>query len=223
MRKLFFLISLLLIISCKNIETKNKATDCTRTISLSENSICLPLFQGMTECYLNENIQKIVNNRIPKGSLGLGFYLNDKNYKEFQAEDERFFGDYLLFFSTEVLMNRKVTYNQFSELASFDKLIKDDWTSINNILKKEADDLLFDKPVIIGTYSLDKNHSSTIILTKYRDENQDFFRITISNCYLIKNKVIFSAYNDEYTDREVVQGIKKNNDYLALRFLQENE
>ena len=223
MKKIVFIISLLLTVSCKNTETQNKSTDCSRTISLNENSICLPLFQGMEECYLKDDIQKIVNHRIPQGSLGLGFYLNDKSYNEFNVDYKPFFGDYLLFFSTEVLINRKVTYDEFTELASFDQLIKDDWTSIKKRLDKEASDLLFDKPVIMGTYSLGKNHSSTIILTKYKEENQDFYRLTISNCYYIKNKVIFSAYNNEYTDKEIVQEIKKKNDYLALRFLQENE
>lgn len=223
MEKFVLVMFLLFTISCKNKENQNKPIDCSRTINSNEDIICFPLFQGMKECYLNEDIQKIVNNRIPKGSLGLGFYLNDKGYNEFNANDKYFFGDYLLFFSTEVLINRKVTYNDFTELASFDQLIKDDWTSIKQKLDKEADDLLFDKPVIIGTYSLDKNHSSTIILTKFKDENQDFYRLTISNCYYIKNKVIFSAYNDEYVDKELVKEIKKKNDFLALIFLQENK
>ena len=63
MKKIVFIISLLLTVSCKNTETQNKSTDCSRTISLNENSICLPLFQGMEECYLKDDIQKIVNHR----------------------------------------------------------------------------------------------------------------------------------------------------------------
>lgn len=223
MKKLVFLIFIVLMSSCKKTETKNKSTDCARTIHSENSSLCLPTYQGLKECYLELNIKKVVNNRIPESSLGIGFYLNDESYKAFKAENKNFFGDYLLLFTTEALKNRNITYEEFTDLASFNQLTKDDWNTINKILIKEANDLSFDKPVIIGTYSLEENHSSTIILSKYRSKNQDFYRLTISNCYFIKNKIIFSTYNDEYTDREQVKEIKKKNDYLALRFLQDNE
>lgn len=216
-------IFLLIFLGCKDTKSQSNL-DCERKINLEQSIICLPKFENMTECYLNSEIKEFVDFFIPKGSLALGYYLNNETYNDFQRiSDETGFDDYLLVFSTDVLSKRKSTRSEFEEFSNFDKQVKTDWNTTKKIITEKIKFLNFDKPVLIENYSINKNVFATVLMSRYQGDENDYINVTISNSIYLKDKIIFTAYYKRYDNVETIRKAKAKNDYFALRFVQDNE
>ena len=218
--KYYMIVILLMVLGCKDIASQTNK-DCTREINLDKTHICLPKFEKMTECYLNLTINSIVNSNVPDESLPIAYYLNDKTYKNIETIEQEVYDDYL--FSTDVLSKQKLSRSEFEELSGFDKVLKNDWSKVKQIIKEKIKVLTFDKPIVIETYSNNKNVISSVIMSRILGEETELINIGITNSLFIKDKIIITVYNKHYLDIETIKDAKAKNDYFALRIIQENE
>ena len=94
---------------------------------------------------------------------------------------------------------------------------------MKQIIKEKIKVLTFDKPIVIETYSNNKNVISSVIMSRILGEETELINIGITNSLFIKDKIIITVYNKHYLDIETIKDAKAKNDYFALRIIQENE
>jgi len=237
------LFMLLLVFSCKTEQKKEKNAEaievikemqkgfkpldlkvaCERTVKLNETKFCLPLIDGMKETYTLSNVKVSIDKLLPKGSIALGYYLNNKTYENVNKLNEIEYDDYLLVFSTELLIKDEISRKTYIDLSNFEEVYKFDWKNQKDKIEKLLKTVTVGKPAIFEKYNLSENVTTIITLNKYITNNSEVVKITIGNTFYLKNKMFITSYNYDYNGISSIRKAKEKNDYMAIRFLNENE
>jgi hypothetical protein len=77
---IFFICIVLIIISCSETgkeRNENKQKTCEHHVPFGNTDICLPVVDGMTECYSNPKAKSKIDPFVDKEALQLALYLNN--------------------------------------------------------------------------------------------------------------------------------------------------
>ena len=207
-------------------EESNKInTNCGQSVNLGDVSICIPVIDGMRECYSNPIIKSRADNLNTEGNYILAYYINNDTYKQINNLDNITFDDYLKVFTFKEFTNQRVdksTYNFI--LKDMDNWFnKENWLDVKREIERNFDFLSVGRPIQIESYCPHNNIKSILVLTKVRFDNDEYILLSILNAIFIKEKIIFSMYYRNYNGEESIKKCKSKNDYMALLLLDENK
>jgi hypothetical protein len=233
-RTLIFIACLLSISCSKNKETahvidsnKNLTSICERTINYGGTDICIPEIDGMIECLNNPSIKSRTSQIEMYGTINLGYYLNEKTFKNIESLKDMGFDDYIKVWGSEKISTVKVSKSEFlewskSEILSNSKEIFDEIENHSKI-KDRFGSLEIGQPLILETYNLNENSATSISLLKLQTETAEIILVAGTNWLLIDEKIFWVAYYKYYESKETIQKTKAKNDYIVLSFLNQNK
>jgi hypothetical protein len=160
------------------------------------------------------------------GNTFVAYYVNKELYKNLQVLWEDQFDDFFQIYVTNSNENRDVDISYFTEVNKdyLNKyLTSADWETLKKKLENINEHNVFERPVIIESYSLSKNSMQYITLVTIKKENTSKNMIAIGNMFIVKNHLFFSTYNKFYRNPNSIKEAKKKNNELMNRILNVNE
>ena len=205
---------------------RNKEVTCEKHVAYGDTKICLPEITGMTECYSNPIVKAATDSMFRGGDrYVLAYYLPKAVYELIDVI--KFFDkyDYYIVYGLESTKNKKVPDKYLDDALqqineAFSKI---DW-NYNDIYKDKLIDKLIDigKPVLLESYSLNKNIKTAVVLMDVQIDNKEQIMIDVMNFLIIKERLIITDDIFIYEGKESITKAKAKNDYFVLRFLDEN-
>ena len=225
MKKLVGLIALLALFSCSNSGQNNNSTDnCDNKAKYGKIDICLPIIDGMKECYSLPNVKEYADRFGQEASILLAFYINDETYEQVSMINELTFDDYFRISGAKSLADAEAGQFHLNKMADMveSNYFKKHWSEIKNNVEKYFDNISFGQPVLIDSYSPHTDIRTFILLIKFQGEDFEYVMISSSNMMLIKERLIYLNYYKLYDGEESVKNLKAKNDYMVLRLMDEN-
>ncbi|UKB83359.1 hypothetical protein LF887_20460 [Chryseobacterium sp. MEBOG06] len=204
--KFLKLLFLILIISCTksnsntnvdhydhfNINPSDK--NCENTFQFGKASLCIPKIAGMYNIIHNTTSKDYIQSKNFPGNTLVAYYVNKKIYKNLQVLWEDQFDDFFQIYVTNHNENKDVDTSYFTEVNE-DYLKKylnsDKWEALKERLENINEKNVFEKPVIIETYSLSKNSMQYVTFITIKKENTSKNMITIGNMFIVQNRLFF--------------------------------
>jgi len=207
-----------------------QSNDCNNFAEFGDIKICLPEIPNMTECYSDPLISLYAD--LLKGSDDekiLGIYLYNDVYESRYVNYENGMGDsFIKIYSTNTLEGIKTDEEVLDYLSQYIKEAFEDFdkselkSKINNRFDEINVPLSLEKPILLEEYKLSTKIRSYVVLLKYKTEEGNLIQIATMNSMLIKDRIIFSAYYDEFKGFSQIDDIKAKSDYFSLKLLVEN-
>jgi hypothetical protein len=233
MKKTITTLILVAAMGCSQSGQKNNSTlekidttiECNNSVQFGDIDICLPIIDGMTECYSTPNVKEWTNKNKYGDNLILAFYLNYANYKQVDKLDQIKFDDFFQIYGVDGLRGVKVGQSKFNKMAKDieGNYIKENWADLVKGFEQNYDDLSIGRPVIIESYSPNSKVRTYVMLIKVQYENSEFVSIVTLNLIQIKERIIFMLYTKNYNGEESIKKAKSKNDYSIALLMDENQ
>lgn len=202
---------------------ENNKSGCEKTYYYGDTEICLPEFIDKKECYSHPIVKETVSYLLgDKGMCIMGFYLPEKTYENLYNIDAIPFNGVFVVYAQE---NMKYATGDEDQLEKVSTMIKNSFPEshidINDFI---ADKTIarYDKPVLLDYYSPNSKARSIMLMSYLSDGTNNYINTSIMNMMIIKGKLITLVYYDIYKNKESIIKTKSKNDYVILRFLDEN-
>ena len=219
------LLSALLIFCCVHSQTKK----CENLVVFGNTSICLPEVIGITECYKEPMVKMTAD--LFKGTASeeiLGFYISDDEYDDLYNSlmDKGLQKEFIKIYSTSLVKDYNVSDHEFNEFSSELKSMFAEYegskiqSKINS--KMELLDISAGRPILLDEYQINSKIKSYIALMKFKFENENIISLMVMNVLLVKDRLIFIAYYDKYSNFDQIEKLRAKNDYFLLSLLNLN-
>jgi hypothetical protein len=231
MKKYFGFLILIATLGCSPTGNKNNSealglkTDCDKSVSFGDIDICLPIIDGMTECYSTPIVKARAEKFNYEGNSILAYYINNATYEQVNELNEIAFDDYFQIYASNKSKGMKVGQSELNEIAKVIEgdYVKENWNEIKGKLEKNNDYVSVGRPVLIDSYSLNQKVRTYVMLTKYQIDNNESVLITTMNMVQIKERLIWLAYYKNYDGEGSIKIAKSKNDYIVFQLTDENK
>lgn len=236
--KLLNLFFLIFIISCtksnpsvnqdnlNHLNTNSINKNCENTFQFGKADLCIPKIAGMYNIIHNTESQDYIQSKNFPGNTFVAYYVNKDLYKNLQVLWNDQFDDFFQIYITNHNENKEVDNSYFTEVNE-DYLKKyinsSDWEALKLKLENMNENNIFEKPVMIESYSLSKNSMQYVTLVTIKKDNTSKNMIAIGNMFIIKNRLFFSTYNKFYQGIKSVEVAKKRNNEIMYKILDLNK
>jgi hypothetical protein len=203
----------------------NSDVSCDKSVKFGEIEICLPIIDGMIECYSNPIVKTKVDEFKSEGNSILALYLNDNTYNEVDKLDEITFDDYFKVYAIDKLKGIKIGQPELNELADLNEknYIRKNWADIKKDFEKNHNYISIGRPILIESYSPNISIRSSEFLMKVQVSGNEYISIMTMNMIQIKERLIWLSYYKKYEGEKSIIDAKSKNDYIVLQFLDENK
>ncbi len=226
MNKIIGLLVLIGLLGCSNSRIKEnfEAIQCDNSVTYGNINICLPVIDGMEECYSVPNVKKLADQFEPEVSTVLGFYINNKTYNQVDKLNEISFDDYFKISAANNLKEFEAGKSQLNQMANMleSNFLKANWSEIKDKIDNQLDFISIGQPVLIESYSPHNEIKTFIMIIKYQGEDFEYVMIMSSNMLIIKERLIYLNYYKIYEGEKSITNLKAKNDYIVLRLMEEN-
>ncbi|MDP4600415.1 MAG: hypothetical protein NWS84_04645 [Polaribacter sp.] len=233
MKKIIGILSIISILSCSQSGQKDFSKDkivaskieCNNSVPFGDINICLPLIDGMTECYSTPKVKELADEFNYEGNSILAYYLNNETYEQVDKLDEITFDDYFQIYVTNKLKGMKASQSELNKMANMieGNYIKENWNDLKEEMERSHDYLTIGKPILIESYNPSNQARTFVMLTKFQIDNFESFVLMTMNMVLINERLIWLAYYKDYDGEESVKSAKSKNDYIVLNVIDENK
>lgn len=230
MKSIFKILIPLFLVACiqshdsRNRNEKMSKPHCENSVPFGDIYLCLPEINNMTECYDVPIVKERADRTESEENLVLAYYLNNEVYNQVENLDDLVFDDYFKIYGVKKMRNLKATPHNLNRMAEMMEAsyFTENWKAIQGRVNEVLEDVTIDTPVLIDNYSPHKNIRTGVLLMTLSNGIDEFVLIGTANLILIKDRIVALAYYKSYTGPESVNEAKSKNDYIALRFMQEN-
>jgi hypothetical protein len=233
MNNIISLIALSLFFNC-NYFSEPKSTfqkqnfnspKCIEIIKCGDTDLCLPEIDGLTECYKNPLVKPKADEYTYPGNSILAFYVNDSTYNQVLRHQEVAFQDCFKVYLIDKMKGLKIGQIELDQLAqTFENAnSKYDWNKLITEIEKKIDSLSIGKPVLLKSYSPSNQIRTFVFLTKKTVKENEYITLMTMNLILVKERLVLISYYKNYLGTESVNKVIAKNDYIVLRFLDENK
>jgi hypothetical protein len=201
-----------------------KPGSCMHKIHAGDIDVCLPEYDGMVECRSNPLMKNKVSLMEFNDIKVLGMYLNDSTFKKMDEIDKIYYEGYFNVYVTRKTEGLTATTRELDLVIEgiTNAYEKTEWARYKKQIEERVKSFKLDKPVLLETYSPNEEVRTAVILLKVQNPEKEYYLITTINCMIIKERVVFLAYYRKYEGEASVKDIKSSNDYIVLRFMEEN-
>lgn len=202
-----------------------KTPKCVEIVKCGDIDLCLPEIDGLTERYKSPLVKPKADEYTYPGNSILAFYVNDSTYNQVQRHEEVIFQDCFKVYLIDKLKGIKIGQVELDQLTqTFEKAsTKYDWEKLIIEIEKKIDNLSIGKPVLIKSYSPSNQIRTFLFLTKKTVNGNEYITLMTMNLMLVKERLVLISYYRNYEGNESVTKVIAKNDYITLRFLDENK
>jgi hypothetical protein len=205
----------------QNDSFKSNIKDCTRSGLLGDKEICLPKMEALIECYDNLNVRKVIDKLNYNQNKIFGYYIGEKDFQNLNTPYQTFNETISLYYYSQYGDKKATPFDleQIKKLIEKNFLYKN-WKEIKSRAETEIN-LKFDKPVLIDKVNGD-NIVSLILLQKVNNKNYSKVGLNIISIMILKDRLLFVAYNYPFEDQNSIIEAKAKNEYFIQRLKLEN-
>ena len=202
--------------------------DCDQYRYYNKIKICLPILEGMTECYSNKRVKERANQGRFRGNTILGIYLKNKDYSNLKNEPASNLKNdgYYKIYGTKQAQGIEFGEKEFNALIKVMGGVDvfGNWDEMKEELSLKLNDISFGKPVQIDQYKPHKKIISTVYLLKVAlsEENEKVLALSM-NIANIKNTLIYYCYCKDYVGPETLDKVKAESDLFGFKLLEINK
>lgn len=212
-----------------------QSSKCSRIETFGNKQICLPITNGMTECYDEFIIKEL--SEIFKGSPQekvLGIYVNDDNYLSGERSGFEYgLGyPYIKIYSTIQAENFEAT-SEIIDLVgpelkkTFDNFSGSNLESKQNMLFHELSKKLdmkisIDSPILLEEYQVIKGSKSFLTIMEINYDEEATVACAVMNILIVKERLIFVVYYDHFKGAQYLTETKAANDYFIMKMMVSN-
>jgi len=200
-------------------------TNCERKVIIESISFCVPVIDGMVECYNHPIVKKRADDFEYETNSVVAYYLNKKTYDQVDKIDQIKFDDYFKIYIHNDLIKDKFSTKEFIEISKIleGNYVRLNWPELKNKIEKNHDYLSVGVPIIINSYTIMEKAKSYAMIAKYIIEDYEYVLVFMLNLLHVDNRLIWVAYYLNYEDDESIKKAKSKNDYIVMRILDENK
>jgi TPR repeat protein len=201
-----------------------KSSETEKSVLLQNTRIYFPRIDGMIEALSDAEIKELADMTTPSGASTLAYYMKKTDYNNYK-EHYQGFNEYFTVVLTDYFRNTTAKNKQMIELASGleDNYISKNWNTLQAKLSDLLQGISIGQPVLIDSYSVNKNSRTLVLLIKYMDGEDEYVLVTHTNLLLIKGKLLFINHHYRYTGNESITKSKAKNDYVIHKFFDANK
>jgi len=203
-------------------QSKKQKTDCSTTAKIYQTEICLPNLKGLTNISKNKKYESYIKQFTIQGNEMLAFYLDNSLINEANTPKYNYASVYI---NSQLKkdINKSVFKEMSNTMGSYLKKTNNLETIIKEIERNYLKNISLDNPVVIDSYSLNKDIKTYLLLGKMIEHNNEIVTLTTLNLMYIQNKMVLSNYIIKYNNSNSINEIKQKNDYFVMRILDANE
>jgi hypothetical protein len=233
--KILNLFLLILIIGCSKYQTNDNINNSLNQIPINKNcdsifqfgkyTLCVPKIYGMHNVIHNPQSKEYIQSKNYPGNMYVAYYVNDKIYKNLEILYDDQFDDFFQIYVT--ISNTDKIVNNI-DLQSINKKAKEYVNSLNwEYLKDKLENLnennIFEKPIIVESYSLSSNSIQNVTLITVTKDNTQKNMVAIGNMIIVKNRLFYAIYYYYLRNPKSIVEAKKRNDEIMLQVLKLNK
>jgi hypothetical protein len=224
MKKIIGIFILLSIIGCDFPSSDSKTSICEKFVQFGNTNICLPIVDGMTECYTNPIIRLRADKYNYDGNTILAYYLNNTTYKNVENIEDKDYDDFFLIQGVNALKEIKMGEDELIKMDEMvnGKYIRENWKDLKLKFEKGYENISIGRPILIESYKTNKNERTNVLLSKYQKNGIEKVLILIMNFIIIKERVVTLSYYKNYNGESSIIEAKAKNDYITLQVIDEN-
>jgi hypothetical protein len=224
MKKLLSFIACLTLVNF-GIAQNTKNQTCERIAWFGKASICLPVVEGMKECYNDTIVKQIADGTEMKTNMVLGYYLTTADYNKRNTPEDLQMEEYFKVYSVKKLQDYTATVNDLEKMQSAveKSFAKDNWEEIVKKVATNYDSISIGVPTMIEKYKLDKRAVTYILLVKYSEGNKEDLKLLVMNLLFLKDKLVSLGFYKTYKNGQSLQTSKATNDSIITKFLAANQ
>jgi TPR repeat protein len=200
-----------------------KSSETEKSVLLQNTRVYFPRIDGMTEALSDTEIKELADMTTPAGAATLAYYIKNSDYSNYK-QNYQGLNEYFTVVLTDYFRNTTANSKQMAELASGleNNYISKNWNTLQAKLSDLLQGISVGQPVLIDSYSVNKNSRTLVLLIKYIDGEDEYVLVTHTNLLLIKGKLLFINHHYRYTGNESITKSKAKNDYVIHKFFDAN-
>lgn len=232
MKKSIGLLILTTIIGCyqsgsqdnSSVQMIDAKMECDNTVPFGDINICLPIVDGMTECYSTPIVKARADENNFEGNSILAYYISDADYKQVDNLDQIILDDYFQIYATNKLKGIKYGQSELNKMANMieGNYINENWMDLKKNIETNHNYLSVGKPILIESYVPNSKIRTFVMLLKIISDGYEYVLVTVMNIVQIKERLIYLAYYKDYDGEESIKKAKSKNDYIVLLLANEN-
>lgn len=190
---------------------------CLRHTFFGPADICLPRIDGYEECYLDKKVAALADGTEVQMNMILGFYLNTHTYNRKDSLGLFPFDNYFKVYATKELKNQVADHEVLKQVQKMveSNYISKNWETYKSDLDKIGLNIDFGVPVLIKSYSINKNSFTSVMLLKVQSPDSKPITIAMTmNGILVKQRLIWMAYYLHYENEKTIQLLEKNSNFV---------
>mgnify|MGYP003625150699 CR=1 FL=1 len=203
-------------------QSKKQKTDCSTTAKINQTEVCLPNIKGLTNISKNKKYESYIKQFTIQGNEMLAFYLDNSLINEVTTPKYNYASVYV-----NSQLKKDINKSEFKKMSNtmgyYLKKSNNLETIIKEIERNYLKNISLDNPVVIDSYSLNKNIKTYLLLGKMIEYNTEIVTLTTLNLMHIQKKMVLSNYIIKYNNSNSINEIKQKNDYFVMRILDENK
>lgn len=217
-----FLVGILLII---NQQIATSQDECARVGQYGSVDLCMPLIEGMKECYLRPNVKILADHFEDNRNMVLAYYVNDSTHLQVERLAEIKYEDYFKIYANkglaEVAINVNYLESIYTEMSA--SFIKENWKTLKESVENKLDELEIGIPQLIEEFEASEHSKSMTLIINYNIEGEMHPVAMSINMLVINERLIFMAYYLGFKNKETFDHIKSKSKKIIARIEQTNQ
>ena len=198
----------------------SQTKECARKTNFGEIEICLPKIEGYKECYLDPTIKQIADATEVPVNMVLGYYLNDKAFKNKDSIVSSGFDDFFKLYGTKQIKDYKANESILKETqkALAGNFLSKNWDVIKDEIDKTGIDAKIGVPVVVKSYNLNKKSFTYVMIANYEVKGTDPYTMAMAmNGVLLNDRLVWLAYYILYKDKSTIDILQEKSNKIILR------
>jgi len=200
--------------------------NCSRTTNFGQAEICIPILDGMQECYLEPTIKMLADATEVSTNVVLAYYLDQSTYDQLDNIYNIQYDNYLKIYATKELQDIEMGISEVEEMNKVlaDNFIITEWDDI----KKEVDGLNLDieigQPTVVKNYTHNDKSFTYVMLVNYVLDTETNYTMAMTvNGMLLNKRLIWMAYYLNYDGEDSIELLQSKSNAILDNIIRANK
>ena len=200
--------------------------NCNRTTNFGQAEICIPILDGMQECYLEPTIKMLADATEVSTNVVLAYYLDQSTYDQLDNIYNIHYDNYLKIYATKELQDIEMGISEVEEMNKVlaDNFIITEWDDI----KKEVDGLNLDieigQPTVVKNYTHNDKSFTYVMLVNYVLDTETNYTMAMTvNGMLLNKRLIWMAYYLNYDGEDSIELLQSKSNAILDNIIRANK
>ena len=207
------------------VVAQNTAPLCERFAHFGKVDLCLPVIEGMKECYTDSLVKPLIDATDFKENDILGYYLTTANFKSRSNPEYLTADNYIKLSGVVKLRDYEADTIDLQKAckATEAHIQPQNWSKIKDKIETKGNDINVGVPLLIKKLSVSDDANTYILLTKYISDKRSYIVATALILMLLKKRIISVTYYKSYTSEKDIDTCEEKSSSIVQKLLAANK